>query len=44
MRPMSLPHFVARDPQFKEGYCACAHDKDSEMIYALFNVIKLPAS
>ena len=36
---MSLPHFVEIDPQFKDGYCACAHVKDSEMIYALFNVI-----
>ena len=44
MRPMSLPHLVARDPQFKDGYCVCAQFKDSVMIYALFNVIKLAAS
>ena len=44
MRPMSLPHLVARDPQFKDGYCGCAQFKDSVMIYALFNVIKLAAS
>ena len=43
MRPISLPHLVARLPHGKDGYCACAHANDSDMICALFPLINSPA-
>ncbi|BCU93733.1 MAG: hypothetical protein CM15mV3_0190 [Caudoviricetes sp.] len=43
IKPISLPHLVAREPQFSPGYCACAQVRDSDIMYALLSAISCPA-